>query len=165
MKMGPIESSETSANNTQTPGTCPKESKLHLKHGENLKSRRLQNMNIPRERASQANWVNFLKPWKKQWKDSYVSCPFHGQRILRSRYYHILRLMQFMDNSRNGDDRADYSYGRIRNIWVIWHHKDKLLKILQPFLPFCSKRSHCELQGKGNFQEPQNTKTFPHNIN
>jgi hypothetical protein len=40
MKMEPIESSETSANNTQTPGTYSKESKLHLKHGENLKSRR-----------------------------------------------------------------------------------------------------------------------------
>jgi hypothetical protein len=39
MKMELIESSETSANNTQTPGTYPKESKLHLKHGENLKSR------------------------------------------------------------------------------------------------------------------------------
>jgi hypothetical protein len=39
MKMEPIESSETSANNTQTPGTYSKESKLHLKHGENLKSR------------------------------------------------------------------------------------------------------------------------------
>jgi hypothetical protein len=32
MKIEPIESSETSANNTQTPGTYPKESKLHLKH-------------------------------------------------------------------------------------------------------------------------------------
>jgi hypothetical protein len=30
LKMEPIESSETSANNTQTPGTYPKESKLHL---------------------------------------------------------------------------------------------------------------------------------------
>jgi hypothetical protein len=29
MKMEPIESSETSANNTQMPGTYPKESKLH----------------------------------------------------------------------------------------------------------------------------------------
>jgi hypothetical protein len=37
--MEPIESSKTSANNTQMPGTYPKESKLHLKHGENLKSR------------------------------------------------------------------------------------------------------------------------------
>jgi hypothetical protein len=37
--MEPIESSETSANNTQTPGTYPKESKLHLKHGGNLKSK------------------------------------------------------------------------------------------------------------------------------
>jgi hypothetical protein len=30
MKMEPIESSETSANNTQTPGTYPKESKLQI---------------------------------------------------------------------------------------------------------------------------------------
>jgi hypothetical protein len=41
VKMELIESSETSANNTQMLGTYPKESKLHLKHGENLKSRKL----------------------------------------------------------------------------------------------------------------------------
>jgi hypothetical protein len=35
MKMEPIESSETSASNTQTPGIYPKESELHLQHGEN----------------------------------------------------------------------------------------------------------------------------------
>jgi hypothetical protein len=39
MKMEPIESSETSASNTQTPGIYPKESILHLEHGESLKSR------------------------------------------------------------------------------------------------------------------------------
>jgi hypothetical protein len=39
MKMEPIESSETSASNTQTPGIYPKERKLYLEHGENLKSR------------------------------------------------------------------------------------------------------------------------------
>jgi hypothetical protein len=35
------DSSETSASNTQTPGIYPKESELHLQHGENsnLKSR------------------------------------------------------------------------------------------------------------------------------
>jgi hypothetical protein len=41
-KMEPIKSSETSVNNTQTPGTYPKESKLYLEHGENLKSRKLK---------------------------------------------------------------------------------------------------------------------------
>jgi hypothetical protein len=34
--MEPIVSSETSASNTQTPGSYPKESLLHLQHGENL---------------------------------------------------------------------------------------------------------------------------------
>jgi hypothetical protein len=37
--MEPIESSETSASNTQTPGNYPKERKPYLEHGENLKSR------------------------------------------------------------------------------------------------------------------------------
>jgi hypothetical protein len=41
MKMEPIERSETSASNTQTPGNYPKETVLHLQHSENsnLKSR------------------------------------------------------------------------------------------------------------------------------
>jgi hypothetical protein len=39
--MEPIERSETSASNTQTPGNYPKETVLHLQHGENsnLKSK------------------------------------------------------------------------------------------------------------------------------
>jgi hypothetical protein len=36
MKTEPIVSSETSASNTQTSGIYPKESELHLQHGENL---------------------------------------------------------------------------------------------------------------------------------
>jgi hypothetical protein len=40
MKTEAIESSETSASNTQTPEIYPKESILHLEHGESLKSRR-----------------------------------------------------------------------------------------------------------------------------
>jgi hypothetical protein len=39
MKMEPIEGSETSAISTQTPGKHPKENILHIKHGEDLKSR------------------------------------------------------------------------------------------------------------------------------
>jgi hypothetical protein len=35
MKMEPIERSETSASNTQTPRNYPKEIVLHLQHGEN----------------------------------------------------------------------------------------------------------------------------------
>ena len=38
MKMEPIESSETSAIRTQTPGNYSKESTIHIKHGESLKS-------------------------------------------------------------------------------------------------------------------------------
>jgi hypothetical protein len=39
-KMKPIEGSETSAIGNQTPGKHPKENILHVKHGENLKSRK-----------------------------------------------------------------------------------------------------------------------------
>jgi len=42
MKMEPIVSSETSAIRTQTPGNYPKRNKLHLEHGESLKTRMLQ---------------------------------------------------------------------------------------------------------------------------
>jgi hypothetical protein len=40
--MEQIESSETSANKTQTPGKHPKDSTLNIKHGESLKSRILE---------------------------------------------------------------------------------------------------------------------------
>ena len=39
MNMEPIVSSETSAIRTQTPGNYPKRNKLHLEHGESLKTR------------------------------------------------------------------------------------------------------------------------------
>ena len=39
MKMELTVSSETSAIRTQTPGNYPKRNKLHLEHGENLKTR------------------------------------------------------------------------------------------------------------------------------
>ena len=39
MKMEPIVSSETSAIRTQTLGNYPKRNKLHLEHGESLKTR------------------------------------------------------------------------------------------------------------------------------
>jgi len=38
MKMEPIVSSETSTIRTQTPGNYPKRKKLHLEHGESLKT-------------------------------------------------------------------------------------------------------------------------------
>jgi len=37
--MEPIVSSETSVIRTQTPGNYPKRNKLHLEHGESLKTR------------------------------------------------------------------------------------------------------------------------------
>ena len=39
MKMEPTVSSEASAIRTQTPGNYPKRNKLHLEHGESLKTR------------------------------------------------------------------------------------------------------------------------------
>jgi len=41
MKMEPIVSSETSATKSQTPGNYPKRNKLHLQHGESLRTRLL----------------------------------------------------------------------------------------------------------------------------
>jgi len=41
MKMEPIVSSETSATKSQTPGNYPKRNKLHLQHGESLRTRSL----------------------------------------------------------------------------------------------------------------------------
>jgi len=38
MKMEPIVSSETSAIKSQTPGNYPKRNKLHLQHGESLRT-------------------------------------------------------------------------------------------------------------------------------
>jgi len=40
MKMERIVSSETSAIRNQTPGNYPKSNKLHLEHGESLKTRK-----------------------------------------------------------------------------------------------------------------------------
>jgi len=40
MKMEPIMSAETSAIRNQTPGNYPKRNKLHLEHGESLKTRK-----------------------------------------------------------------------------------------------------------------------------
>ena len=41
MEMEPIVSSETSAIRTQTPGNYPKRNKLHLEHGESLKTSKI----------------------------------------------------------------------------------------------------------------------------
>ena len=46
MKMEHIVSSETSAIRTQTPGNYPKRNKLHLEHGESLKTRYLRFLSI-----------------------------------------------------------------------------------------------------------------------
>jgi len=47
MKMEPIVSSETSAIRTQTPGNYPKRNKLHLEHGESLKTRFTNYVKLP----------------------------------------------------------------------------------------------------------------------
>jgi len=46
MKMEPIVSSETPAIRTQTPGNYPKRNKLHLEHGESLKTRIIGNSQL-----------------------------------------------------------------------------------------------------------------------
>jgi len=45
--MEPIVSSETSAIRTQTTGNYPKRNKLHLEHGESLKTRNFNVFNNP----------------------------------------------------------------------------------------------------------------------
>jgi len=47
--MEPTVSSETSAIRTQTPGNYPKRNKLHLEHGESLKTRRKKSLVLCRE--------------------------------------------------------------------------------------------------------------------
>jgi len=44
MKMEPIVSSETSAIKSQTPGNYPKRNKLHLQHGESLRTKKIKNI-------------------------------------------------------------------------------------------------------------------------
>ena len=44
MKMEPIVSSETSAIRTQAPGNYPKRNKLHLEHGESLKTKKVTSL-------------------------------------------------------------------------------------------------------------------------
>ena len=46
MKMEPIMSSETSAIRTQTPGNYPKRNNLHLEHGESLRTRLLDFIDV-----------------------------------------------------------------------------------------------------------------------
>jgi len=48
MKMEPIVSSETSATKSQIPGNYPKRNKLHLQHGESLRTR--YNGNVSKEK-------------------------------------------------------------------------------------------------------------------
>jgi len=46
MKMEPIVSSETSAIKSQTPGNYPKRNKLHLQHGESLRTKKNKDIHI-----------------------------------------------------------------------------------------------------------------------
>ena len=75
-----------------------------------------------------------------------LRCPFYGQMMVRWRYCQTLWFLHFTDSNRNGVDRTGDSHNRL------WKSQDKLFKILQPFSTFCSWLSHCEIQGKVNFQ-------------
>ena len=59
--MEPILSSETSAIKTQTPGNYPKRNKLHLEHGESLKTKKPTDClySVPRESIPQYSTVLF----------------------------------------------------------------------------------------------------------
>ena len=57
--MEPIGSSETSANNTQTPGIYPKESRLQVQHGENQNLRTIRSyVPLPDVLASKKAIIN-----------------------------------------------------------------------------------------------------------
>jgi len=83
-------------------------------------------------------------------------CPSYGQMMVRAGYYHILHILHFADNNRNGVDKTDDR--------LIWKSKDELFRILQPCRTFGSRWSHCEIQGKGSFQRvhPEKMQTFLH---
>ena len=54
MKMEPIVSSETSEIETQTPENYPKRNKLHLEHGESLKTRKIS-VRLQKQKHSESN--------------------------------------------------------------------------------------------------------------
>ena len=56
IKMEPIVSSETSAIRTQTPGNYPKRNKLHLEHGESLKTRFVESRKLS---TNKCTYINF----------------------------------------------------------------------------------------------------------
>jgi len=45
--------------------------------------------------------------------------PFYGQTIVRARYYHILRILHFTDNNRNGVDRRADGLWKIQDLFEI----------------------------------------------
>jgi len=76
MKMEPTVSSETSAIRTQTPGNYPKRNKLHLEHGESLKTR--NSIRLPafilrlvqiRHSTPDSNAVGRLRISAKSWQE------------------------------------------------------------------------------------------------
>jgi len=50
----------------------------------------------------------------------------------------------------------------VENTRLVWNYKDELFKILKPFQTFDSRRTHCEIQGKGSIQtvHPEKMQTF-----
>ena len=46
-------------------------------------------------------------------------CPFYGQRMERTRNYHILGFLHFTDYNRNGVDRKDDRLWKLRNLFEI----------------------------------------------
>jgi len=70
MKMEPIVSSETSAIRTQTPGKYPKRNKLHLEHGESLKTKKLRVFeNMVLRRISGARSEELTGEWRRLYNE------------------------------------------------------------------------------------------------
>jgi len=67
MKMEPIVSSETSAIRTQTPGNYPKRNKLHLEHGESLKTRFIHKFSL--KKSSRLKGQIYFKGIRLRWSE------------------------------------------------------------------------------------------------
>ena len=82
MKMEPTVSSETSAIRTQTPGNYPKRNKLHLEHGESLKTRMISKYSV--------------EPDRPQMIIQYGACALNAGRLRLQTHTQIILLLSLL---------------------------------------------------------------------
>jgi len=81
--MEPIVSSETSAIRTQTPGNYPKRNKLHLEHGESLKTRLIWSglTGTCEDRSDVSLWDTFAHIWLIAIRKTACNCINDDKRL------------------------------------------------------------------------------------